>query len=211
MYGPQTGETDFSAVEEQIESLRAEDEKLPLSFRLSGRYGEHLMLQAVCRENSTSVESEILLEKASERPLTLESVSRQLSRLGNTPFYLEKCDLSGLDEGLFIPVKALNDLRRSAVEKLTPKPVNCFAKGVLPVLSAAVLPVKRQLAVAVSSAEHLRQLPLDGSVLRLFQLPADPGLFAEAGQLLRDNPDVIPWFPSILIGQQYEGACRFLR
>jgi U32 family peptidase len=64
------------------------------------------------------VESEILLVPAHDRPLTIEKLSSQLGRLGNTPFCLGNLT-NNLVEDLMIPVSALNQLRRELVTKLT--------------------------------------------------------------------------------------------
>ncbi len=59
-------------------------------------------------------------EAATNCPLTFEAVQKNLTKLGNTPFSLDKLDIS-LDNGLIMPISALNALRREAVDKLTEK------------------------------------------------------------------------------------------
>ncbi len=57
--------------------------------------------------------------EATGAPLEREEVVRRLSRLGGTPFALPEGGLSlSLDAGLFLPVSALNALRRRAVDAL---------------------------------------------------------------------------------------------
>ena len=56
--------------------------------------------------------------KAINAPLDKAAVERCLSKLGGTPYELKKIDIE-LDEGLIMPVSALNALRRSAVEQLS--------------------------------------------------------------------------------------------
>lgn len=51
---------------------------------------------------------------AKTAPMTCESVTERLSKLGGTPYRAEKITLS-LDEGLMLPVSALNALRREAL------------------------------------------------------------------------------------------------
>ena len=69
-------------------------------------------------ERSVTVTGDIP-EEATGSPLSEEEVARRLSRLGGTPFALGEGALSvGLDEGLFLPVSALNSLRRAAVDAL---------------------------------------------------------------------------------------------
>lgn len=58
---------------------------------------------------------------AQKAPITKETVVRQMSKLGNTPFSVtnpEKDIQIELDDGLFIPMGELNELRRRSVDEL---------------------------------------------------------------------------------------------
>ena len=57
-------------------------------------------------------------EAAVNVPLTREKVEGQLGRTGGTPFHCEKAT-ARVDEGLSLPLSALNALRRQALEKLS--------------------------------------------------------------------------------------------
>jgi U32 family peptidase len=201
---------DFSAVKEQLSSITAREEKIPLHFRLKGESGGPLILHAGSRDKHVTVSSASQLEKASENPTAQEAITRQLSRLGNTPFYIASCDLSGLAKGLFIPVKVLNNLRRKAVAELEPEKHSMPMSVSVPTLEKAEPPRTRRIAVAVADREQLQQLPRDASVLALFQLSADPEVLDRVAPLFTDYTGMIPWFPSILIGSQYTAACDFL-
>ena len=54
---------------------------------------------------------------AVKQPLDEAKIRRQLEKLGNTPFTLEHLDVI-TDNESFLPVNALNELRRTAIEKL---------------------------------------------------------------------------------------------
>ncbi|AOZ96580.1 peptidase U32 family protein [Butyrivibrio hungatei] len=62
------------------------------------------------------------VQTASKRPMDKESVYKQLSRLGNTPFEAENISISiddkGNGAGIFVPVSELNELRRALCEEL---------------------------------------------------------------------------------------------
>ncbi|MBO5898772.1 MAG: U32 family peptidase, partial [Clostridia bacterium] len=60
-------------------------------------------------------------QDAINAPLDEETVRRQLTKLGNTPFEASAFDLS-LDKGLMLPISSLNALRRAAVDGLTAQP-----------------------------------------------------------------------------------------
>ena len=56
-------------------------------------------------------------EEAKNVPLTREKVEGQLARTGGTPFQCEKAT-ARVEEGLSLPLSALNDLRRRVLEEL---------------------------------------------------------------------------------------------
>ncbi len=58
--------------------------------------------------------------EALSAPLTVESAGKNLSKLGSTPFCLSDFSLT-LDEGLMMPLSALNALRREAADDLLKK------------------------------------------------------------------------------------------
>ncbi len=78
-----------------------------LPAKLSLRMGE------VCAEaeGKTAV-------SAKNRPVTREELARQVSKLGNTPFSLEELSVE-LSGDCFLPMGAVNELRRKAVSALT--------------------------------------------------------------------------------------------
>ncbi|MDE5965533.1 MAG: U32 family peptidase, partial [Lachnospiraceae bacterium] len=59
-----------------------------------------------------------MVAKAEKQPLTRDIVLDKVSRLGNTPFIAEDIQLD-MEDDVFLPVKALNELRRMAVESMT--------------------------------------------------------------------------------------------
>ena len=58
--------------------------------------------------------------EAKNAPATLEKVRESLLKLNDTPFYLN--ELKGnIDEGVFVPAKTVNELRRTLCDKLINK------------------------------------------------------------------------------------------
>ena len=59
-----------------------------------------------------------IVQPAKNRPLTAEDVKKQLSKLGDTPFFPEEIVVEADGKG-FLPVAAVNELRRNALQSLT--------------------------------------------------------------------------------------------
>lgn len=60
------------------------------------------------------------VDVASNQPITIENVQRQLQRLGDSCFICDKFECT-VDENAFYPLKHMNELRRSAVNELVVK------------------------------------------------------------------------------------------
>ncbi|MBN2300168.1 MAG: U32 family peptidase [Acholeplasmataceae bacterium] len=63
------------------------------------------------------VSSENILEKAVQAPVTEEQIIEQLSKLGNTPFFFNSLQVN-TDNQSFIPIKTINEIRRSALNEI---------------------------------------------------------------------------------------------
>ena len=78
--------------------------------------GSPAMLNVFCRDIHRMV-SLGEVQYAREHPMTEERIRQQMEKLGNSPFLWDSLDIQ-MDENIFIPVKLLNELRRSATEQL---------------------------------------------------------------------------------------------
>lgn len=73
--------------------------------------------------SNINLESDIIPEIAEKSPITKDKIIAQLIKTGNTEFEFSNLTVN-LDDNLFIPNIALNDLRRTAIQNLED-----FAKG----------------------------------------------------------------------------------
>ena len=94
--------------------------KQPLKAEVSGfvtlKKGQPVSLQLMFKDNVVYVEGNIV-DSAQKRPVGREDVEKQLYKTGNTDFVFSFLEIN-MDEDIFIPLKALNELRRQAFEKL---------------------------------------------------------------------------------------------
>ena len=56
-------------------------------------------------------------EEAKNRPITKESIIKQLEKTGGTPFYMENIKFNDMPNNLFIPISGLNKIRREILDK----------------------------------------------------------------------------------------------
>ncbi|HBP64707.1 MAG TPA: hypothetical protein DD730_10615 [Desulfosporosinus sp.] len=145
-----------------------EQRKSPLTMRLTGHVGEKLRMDVVENERTVTVHSVSVAQDALKRPLTWDYAFQQLGRLGTTPFWLDKLALE-VDEGIMIPVRDLNEMRRLAVEellKVAPRPkidrqayglrIERWKQRQAEERAALVEAIGPQVSVAVSDVETLQ-------------------------------------------------------
>lgn len=66
--------------------------------------------------------------KAANKPASVADIENKLRKTGATEFYFKKLDIE-LDDGLFVPVSALNDMRRQCLDKLRDKILSLFKRN----------------------------------------------------------------------------------
>lgn len=92
--------------------------KSRIHFKLDILLGQPISLLAWDdKDHYFETKSEYLVELAKTSPSTVEGVTNQMNRLGNTPFELGDIAVN-LDDGVIAPSSELNKLRREATEAL---------------------------------------------------------------------------------------------
>jgi len=102
-------------------SLNKELQNLPkrtvdITGEVKVKRNEPIELIVKCREACVKVDGN-LPEDSRNRPITREDVLKQIKKTGNTIYNFKSLDVE-LDEGLFVNIKDLNELRRKALDEL---------------------------------------------------------------------------------------------
>lgn len=120
MFGTRSKEDVVSATEKVLSEIRAEykDEVQTnaVSFTLVISEGSPAVLTAQCGELTVCV-SGAIPEPARNVPLSEDKAKQQLAKTGGTAFYADSIS-AVIDEGLTIPLSAINTMRREALSKL---------------------------------------------------------------------------------------------
>ncbi len=185
--------------------------KAPLLIHVSGREGEPLSVVLSTPDDHFTVLSESSLSGRGTEPLNSEILLKRLKFLNDTEYYIDDLNLDGLGDDLYLPFKELNSIRKkllflingsreSVVPVVLPSLQGSSNKGIKPGLSVLISDKKD-----ITIYEHR-------NVNIYFKLPA--GLDGELSVQLdffKLYPDVIPWFPPVLIGEDYRAAVDFLK
>ena len=94
-----------------------ENPLLPIDLHFICKKDKPARLVASALEKTVEITGDVP-EIAINKPMTVESLTDRLSKLGATQFYAENVSIE-LDEGLILPASKINDMRRRAVEKIS--------------------------------------------------------------------------------------------
>ena len=158
----------------QMEKARAHSPKpIPVSMTAHFHLGAAMALSLSDGETKVNVAGPTV-EAAQSRASTKEDAAKQLSKLGGTPFALDKLTI-GMEDGLFLPVGSLNALRREGLAKLEEERTAAFAHPCDPLpapgfpgFSAKAAVTPDMLAVIFSDLSLAQPLAEAGATLRVF-------------------------------------------
>lgn len=92
------------------------EKKIPICMKVVASFGKKFQLEITDNKNTVLIEEDII-EKATGTGTSKSRILEQLSKLGDTPFRLENSNLL-IEEGIFIPISKMNELRRKTISKL---------------------------------------------------------------------------------------------
>lgn len=112
--------------EQQLQAARAMQLRpIPVDCMLQAMPGEPLALTVTDGESWRTVTGDVTAP-AQKRALTAEDAARSLGKMGDTPFCLRDCRVQ--TENAFVPLSALNNLRRDALTALQEARCDAFAR-----------------------------------------------------------------------------------
>ncbi len=163
--------TDAAQMRDAQAGSAAERRRIPVEAELYAYAGKPAVLTLRDGLHEASASSAEPVAAAQQRALDEDSARKQLERMGDTPYMLTA--LSVRSKGAFMPVSALNALRRDAVAQLRAARLARPARRVLP------LPEKIGALVLADMPKLIAQTPQ----------------ISHAEALLRAGADTIYWSP----------------
>lgn len=94
--------------------------KLPIKMDFLAHIGKALSLKLRYENYEVFVQGEGKVEESKTAPVTDENITKQLNKLSDTPYMIGELTIKK-DDNVFLPLKAINELRRKAVEELNEK------------------------------------------------------------------------------------------
>lgn len=150
-----------------------ENPLLPIDLSFYCKKDEKSLLTASALGKTVTVEGEVP-ETAINKPMTEESIAQRLAKLGSTQFYADKIDIA-LDDGLIIPASKINEMRRSAVEKINDLACESTEKIISKPISVIKPAKKDNTPYLTASFKSTSQIPDRHPFERVF-IPIDSSL-----------------------------------
>lgn len=126
---------------------------------------------------------------AQNAPLQKETVSAWLNKTGNTPFQFEQLSIQ-LEEGLFLPASAVNELRRLALEGLEEQITRCFRRerpSRNETLKAVEQPIEKRFAQDLTAAVFTASAETKEQIAALLGSPLISGIYVDSTVFSREE------------------------
>ncbi|MBU2876869.1 peptidase U32 family protein [Aliiglaciecola lipolytica] len=212
-------------VREKIQYLSID--KVPLILAFSGQQGSQLTLNirtddgafyrsteaqvSQGRSKSFTLQSSSLLAKSDKNAIDEQVLEKRFRSLGNGDYELQSIDTQHLSTGLTVPFSEMTTLKNEAIRLLN---------GAQALIPPVTLPKLKNHPKSADTNVKLSILICDQADVALadvssadiyFKLPdAYKRDCTKYVDFLADNPRLIPWFPAVLIGKDYDVAINIL-
>ncbi len=196
--------------------------KQPLQMRFSGQLNEPLCLtmiiggdviDSVDASKTHILQTDSQLRATKELPINQAVIEKRFKNFANNDYSIEVFDCSELGENLSIPFKELTALKNQAAYILNNE-VEIVPFTDVPKLTShpkvSTNSTKHSLSILIADEKDMHLCDLtDADVY--FKLPEswkkDSNKYID---ILERNPRLIPWFPAVLIGKDYDESVRLL-
>ncbi len=184
-------------------------DKIPIFIKIEGKFNDFLKIYVKKANDSFKITSKTKLSNKGKYILNNEFFRAKLDVLNNYEYHIEDINLDKLDDNLFISFKDLKSVRNEILYLLNDSR-NIIKYVELPKIKK----VKRAkinpfLSILISSEKDLDISRTNNELY--FKIPDSlKGVYDKYVDIFLNNKNLIPWFPSVIIGDDYSLAVKFL-
>ncbi|OBT25986.1 peptidase U32 [Vibrio tasmaniensis] len=197
-----------SEMRDKIEFL--DIRKTPVSLSFSAKLGQPFTVTVNTSKENFTVQSKSLLIAAGEKAIDQELLEKRFKAVKSAVHTLESYNYDNLDAGLIIPLKEVSNLKDE---------IDFVLNGSVDVIKHVDVPVlpqhpkvndKPTMSMLIADVEDLHLCDVTEADV-YFKLPESfKKRCNKYIDILAANPRLIPWFPAVLIGKDYDEAVRIL-
>jgi len=186
--------------------------KQPLTLAFSGRLNEPFCLTMTIGDDDKvhCLQTQSLLRSANESAINEATLEKLFKNFASNDYRMEGFECSALDDGLTLPFKEIKALKKQAASRLNNAVETVPFVEVAPLEKHPKRSKETGLSILIADEKdvHLCELT-DADVY--FKVPESlkKGCNRHIELFLR-HPRLIPWFPAVLIGKDYDEAVRLL-
>ncbi|WP_059019743.1 peptidase U32 family protein [Vibrio coralliirubri] len=184
--------------------------KTPVALSFSAKVSQPFTVTVNTPKENFTLQSKSLLKAVEEKAITQELLEKRFKNVKSAVHALESHDFSEVDAGLLIPLKEVSDLKDE---------IDFILNGSVEVIKHVEVPAlpqhpkvneKPTMSMLIADVEDLHLCDVtDADVY--FKLPESfKKRCNKYIDILAANPRLIPWFPAVLIGKDYDEAVRIL-
>lgn len=184
--------------------------KTPITLSFSAKLGQPFVVSVISDAKTFTVQSPSILSVAGEKAITQELLEKRFKSIKSAVHELKGYDFEPLDAGLAIPLKEVSALKDD---------IEFILNGSVQVIKHAEVPALPQhpkvnetptLSMLIADVEDLHLCDVTKADV-YFKLPESfKKRCNKYIDILNENPRLIPWFPAVLIGKDYDEAVRVL-
>ncbi|TKG15925.1 peptidase U32 family protein [Vibrio lentus] len=198
-----------SEMRDKIEFL--DIRKTPVSLSFSAKLGQPFTVTVNTAKENFTVQSKSLLIAAGEKAIDQELLEKRFKAVKSAVHTLESYNYDNLDAGLIIPLKEVSNLKDE---------IDFVLNGSVDVIKHVDVPAlpqhpkvneKPTMSMLIADVEDLHLCDVTEADV-YFKLPESfKKRCNKYIDILAANPRLIPWFPAVLIGKDYDEAVRILK
>ena len=187
----------------------------PLAITLSGKLGEALIAIVKTPDATFEVKSNIFLVASNNNGNNIptfesELILKRFKIINDTEYFIDTLNIDDVDDDLYIPLKELTVIKDKILFILNDSKEKIRAIE-LPKLELTKDEIISSSLSILISAEKDLYLCDETHAEIYFQIPNHfKNKLSQLVELFTNNHKLIPWFPAVLMGENYDAAVEFL-
>ena len=203
----------IDSVKDRIDAISID--AAPLDITLSGKKDELLTVTVKTPDTNFAVHSDISLvtsNTSEENTPSFESelVLKRFKAINDTEYFIDALDLDDVENNLYLPLKELTVIKDKILFILNDSKETVRAIEIPKIESPKVGKISPSLSLLISSEEDIGLCDETDAAI-YFQIPNHfKNKLKSLVELFANNKQLIPWFPAVLMGENYDAAVELL-
>ena len=203
----------IDSVKDRIDNLSIE--KAPIKITLSGKLDQLLTATVITPDATFDVSSNVAFvtadpSRSSSPCIESELVLKRFKALNDAEYFIDVLEMDGIESDLYIPLKELTVIKDKILFVLNDSK-ELVRSTELPKLEVNKGEnISPSLSLLISSEDDL-SLCNETNADIYFQIPNHfKNKLSDLIELFSNNKRLIPWFPAVLMGENYDAAIELL-